>query len=119
MKYKKYGFKVLGFNCNQFKGEEPGFDSYIKKWYFNNYKVTFPLFKNVLVKGWGCNPLWAFMAKSTKYKVKGNWTKFLIDRRGFVVKRFEPKEKPMSFLDSIVKVLNREKEMKKEKSFKL
>jgi len=96
--YKQYqdrGFKVLGFPCNQFGGQEPGTMDEILSFCSTNYNVTFPIFQKVEVNGAGRTPLYA---KLTSVPPTGdigwNFEKFLIDRNGNVVARFSPKTKP-------------------------
>jgi glutathione peroxidase len=101
-KYKDRGFAILGFPSNQFGGQEPGSDSEIATFCQSNYGVTFPMFAKVDVNGSNAHPLYRFLAKAkpglfgTK-RIKWNFTKFLVDRQGHVIKRFAPQEKPESF----------------------
>lgn len=100
--YKKYsekGFVVLGFPCNQFGTQEPGSDADIKKFCSTRYKVSFPLFSKIEVNGDAATPLYKFLtSQDTKPKGKGNisWNfeKFLVDREGNLINRFEPRTKP-------------------------
>jgi len=97
--YKQRGFEVLGFPCNQFGSQEPGSEAEIDSFCSTNYDVTFPMFAKVDVNGAGVHPLYQFL-KSEKPGVLGteaikwNFTKFLVNRRGDVVKRYAPNEKP-------------------------
>lgn len=104
--YKSEGLVILGFPCNDFNGQEPGSETEIKKFCTTEYSVTFPMFSKVTVKApkEGSNdpvqsPLYGFLtSKETNPKFAGdiawNFTKFLVDREGNVVARFEPKTKP-------------------------
>ena len=98
-KYKDQGFLILGFPANNFGGQEPGTATEIKEFCSSKYKVTFPLFAKISVKGDDQDPLYSFLTgKETNSEfagdIKWNFTKFLVDRSGKVVARFEPKVKP-------------------------
>ncbi len=98
-KYKDKGFVVLGFPCNQFKSQEPGTNAEIKQFCTSTYGVTFPLFDKLDVNGPDRHPLYAQLAGPDSPfpgDIKWNFTKFLIDRNGKIVARFEPKTKPDS-----------------------
>jgi glutathione peroxidase len=98
-RYKQRGFEVLGFPCNQFGSQEPGSEAEIGRFCSTNYDVTFPMFAKVDVNGAGAHPLYQFL-KSEKPGVLGtevikwNFTKFLVNRQGDVVKRYAPNDKP-------------------------
>ena len=98
-KYKAQGFYVLGFPANNFGGQEPGTAAEIKEFCTTKYKVTFPMFAKISVKGDDQDPLYKFLtSKETNPNfagdIKWNFNKFLIDRKGNVVARFDSKEKP-------------------------
>lgn len=98
-KYQAQGFVVLGFPANDFKGQEPGSNEQIKEFCTTKYKVTFPMFAKIAVKGADQDPLYAFLtSKETNPnfagEIKWNFNKFLIDRKGNVVARFDSKEAP-------------------------
>jgi glutathione peroxidase len=100
-KYKEQGFEVLAFPANEFGKQEPGTDNQIKEFCATNYKVSFPLFSKIVVKGKGIHPLYAFLtSESTDPKFAGpigwNFAKFLVNRKGEVIARFEPKAPPES-----------------------
>ncbi|HEX8203542.1 MAG TPA: glutathione peroxidase [Isosphaeraceae bacterium] len=100
-KYKARGFEVLAFPANEFGRQEPGTNQEIKDFCASRYDVTFPLFSKIVVKGQGIHPLYRFLTSpETDPKFAGdipwNFTKFLVDRRGQVVARFEPKDTPES-----------------------
>jgi len=86
-KYKGKGFELLGFPCNQFGKQEPGTEADIKKFCETNYKVTFPLFAKIEVNGPGTHPLYKFLKHGKD--IGWNFTKFLIDRNGHLIKRFD------------------------------
>ena len=117
-KYHRDGFEILAFPCNQFKNQEPEEDAEIEKFCRTTYDVTFPLFSKVEVKGAGAHPLFSMLTEEKGFKgfdsghalsgklneilsqedpdyqnsddIKWNFTKFLIDRSGTVIERFEP-----------------------------
>jgi glutathione peroxidase len=97
-KYKEQGFEVLAFPANEFGKQEPGTDNQIKEFCATNYKVSFPLFSKIVVKGKGIHPLYAFLtSESTDPKFAGpigwNFAKFLVNRKGEVIARFAPSRK--------------------------
>jgi glutathione peroxidase len=99
--YKSQGFAVLGFPANNFGGQEPGTASEIKEFCETKYKVKFPMFAKVSVKGTDQDELFRFLtSKETNPNFAGdiswNFNKFLVDRKGKVVARFSSKETPQS-----------------------
>ncbi len=96
--YKDKGFEVLGFPCNDFMGQEPGSNAEIETFCSTRFAVTFPLFDKVRAKG-DKSPLYKSLTEeiepSLRGEIKWNFTKFLVDRQGRVVARFEPKVEPM------------------------
>jgi glutathione peroxidase len=109
-KYGDKGFEVLGFPCNQFGAQEPGNAEEIANFCKLTYDVTFPVFKKIEVNGAGASPLYDWM-KAEKpglmgsKAIKWNFTKFLIDRAGNVVKRYAPTDTPASIEKDIEKLL--------------
>ncbi len=100
-KYKDQGFVVLGFPANNFKGQEPGTDQEIKSFCSTKYDVTFPVFSKISVKGDDQHPLYKYLTgKETNPQFPGeitwNFNKFLLDKTGRVVARFDSKERPES-----------------------
>lgn len=100
-KYKGQGFYVLGFPANNFGGQEPGTEKEIKEFCESKYKVTFPMFAKISVKGDDKDPLYDYLtSKTTNPEFGGditwNFNKFLIDRKGNIVARFSSKDKPES-----------------------
>lgn len=100
-KYKDKGFEILAFPANEFGKQEPGTDAEIKEFCTSNYNVTFPVFSKIVVKGQGINPVYKFLtSKQTDPKFAGdigwNFAKFLVNRKGEVIARFEPKTQPDS-----------------------
>jgi glutathione peroxidase len=99
-KYKDQGLVILGFPANNFGAQEPGTNAEIKTFCSTKYNVTFPMFAKVSVKGDDTTPLYQFLTQKANPAVAGeikwNFTKFLVDRKGHVVARFEPAIKPDS-----------------------
>ena len=99
-KYKDQGFVILGFPANNFGAQEPGTNEEIKTFCTRKYSVTFPMYAKISVKGADQAPLYAYLTKETgpglTGDIKWNFTKFLVDRNGKVVQRFEPAVTPDS-----------------------
>jgi glutathione peroxidase len=100
-KYKDQGLVVMGFPANNFLGQEPGTNEEIKTFCKTRYDVSFPMFAKISVKGDDIHPLFRFLTnKETNPEFSGdiswNFNKFLVDRTGKVVDRFETREKPES-----------------------
>jgi glutathione peroxidase len=99
-KYKDRGLVILGFPANNFGAQEPGTNEEIKTFCSRTYNVTFPMYSKVSVKGSDQTPLYTYLTKdagsSVAGEIKWNFTKFLADRNGNVVKRFEPEVTPES-----------------------
>ena len=112
-KYKDQGFVILGFPANNFGAQEPGTNAEIKSFCTLKYNVTFPMFAKVSVKGADTTPLYQYLTQQANPSVTGdikwNFTKFLVDRNGKVVARFESPVKPDSpeVVEAIEKLLNR------------
>ncbi|MFC5456964.1 glutathione peroxidase [Prosthecobacter fluviatilis] len=97
--FKKDGLAVLGFPCNDFGGQEPGTNEDIKQFCSLKYKVTFPMFDKVAVKGPNKCELYQVLsgpASPFPGDVKWNFGKFLVGKDGKILKRFEPKVQPDS-----------------------
>jgi glutathione peroxidase len=100
-KYKDQGLVVAGFPANNFGGQEPGTDEEIGAFCRSKYGVTFPMFSKISVKGGDKAPLYRFLTDQkanpkTGGEIQWNFTKFLVDRNGKVLQRFEPDVEPMS-----------------------
>jgi glutathione peroxidase len=99
-KYKDQGFVIVGFPANNFGGQEPGSNEEIKTFCSRKYNVTFPLYSKVSVKGDDQTPIYQYLTKQTGPSIAGeikwNFTKFLVDRNGQVVQRFESAVTPDS-----------------------
>jgi glutathione peroxidase len=128
-KYKDQGLEILGFPCNQFADQEPGNNKEVKNFCTLNYGVTFPIFEKVDVRGKDADPIFKYLTLKAPYKgidqsnmsgkilhkflseelpeylvgdsIKWNFTKFLIDRNGNVVERFESPVEPMDMVKDI------------------
>jgi len=106
-KHKDAGLVVLGFPCNQFGAQEPGTEAEIQTFCATNYDVSFPMFAKVDVNGANAHALYRHL-KSAKpgllgtEAIKWNFTKFLVDRRGEVVARYAPNDKPEDLEQDIV-----------------
>jgi glutathione peroxidase len=111
--YKQSGLEVLGFPCNQFGGQEPGTAADIGMFCERNYGVSFPMFAKIDVNGEKAHPLYRFLRKTKpgllgplgSGAIKWNFTKFLVDRDGNVVKRYAPNDTPESIAGDIQKSL--------------
>src|SRR5258706_14394848 len=100
-KYESQGFVITGFPANNFGGQEPGSNEEIGAFCKSKFGVTFPMFSKISVKGGDKAPLYQFLTDKTANpktggEIQWNFTKFLVDRNGKVVKRFEPNVKPDS-----------------------
>jgi len=110
--YSARGLEILGIPCNQFAGQEPGSESEIAEFCSTQYAVRFPLFSKLEVNGDGADPLYAWLTSQDvgpegAGDVKWNFGKFLIDRDGELVGRFEPASEPQSreLIDAIEALL--------------
>lgn len=97
---KERGFEILGFPANNFGRQEPGTEAEIKSFCSLTYGVTFPLFSKISVKGKDIHPLYEFLTdKKTNPEFAGkitwNFNKFLVDRKGAIVARFDSKDDPL------------------------
>ena len=97
-KYKDRGLVIVGVPANNFAQQEPGTNEEIKKFCSNKYNVSFPMMSKVSVKGDDKTPLYQFLTAEPKTggEIQWNFTKFLVDRNGNVVARFEPATTPDS-----------------------
>lgn len=132
-KYKEQGFVILGFPCNQFGEQEPGSNDEVDTFCQINYGVTFPLFEKLQVRGADKHPLFAYLTEQAPFEgfdtstpsgkmlnayfeekmpdqlkdheIKWNFTKFLIDRKGRVVNRFESSVDPLDIAPVVESLL--------------
>ena len=104
------GLAVLGFPCNQFGAQEPGSEAEIGEFCRLNYGVAFPVFAKIEVNGRGAHPLYVWLKSQAKgffgtSSIKWNFTKFLVDRQGKVVRRYGSTTKPEAIRGAIEKLL--------------
>lgn len=108
-KYKEQGFVILDFPCNQFFHQAPGTGEEIHTACVLRFNIAFPQFEKIDVNGKEEHPLYRYLKDNCPVKkgknIKWNFTKFLVDREGNVVDRFEPTEKPKEFEEKIQKLL--------------
>ena len=102
---KDQGFEILDFPCDQFFHQAPGSDEEINQVCSLRFNTQFRRFKKTIVKGKDAIPLYQWLTsqneKGKSKAIKWNFTKFLINRKGEVVARFEPTDKPENFLEQI------------------
>lgn len=131
--YKEKGFEILGFPCNQFAEQDPGTNAEIESFCRLNYGVTFQMFEKIDVRDAGAHPLFRWLTEQKGFKgfdmthpvaprltealeqnfpdylkgdsIKWNFTKFLIDRTGNVIHRYEPTTLPSAIASDIEKLL--------------
>jgi glutathione peroxidase len=109
-KYQDQGLVVLGFPCDQFGHQEPGDEEEIRNFCSLTYDVSFPMYSKIEVNGANAHPLYKWM-KSEKSGllgldgIKWNFTKFLVDRKGNVVKRYAPTDTPEKIEKDLASVL--------------
>jgi glutathione peroxidase len=109
-KYRDRGLVVLGFPCNQFGAQEPGDAAEIASFCALTYEVDFPMMRKIDVNGPQTHPLYAWLKHQKKgllgsKGIKWNFTKFLVDRKGEVAKRFAPTDTPQSLEGAIEALL--------------
>ena len=97
--YRDKGLEILAFPCNQFGGQEPGSEEQIQQFCDLNYQTSFPLFKKVDVNGDQAEPLYNYLKDTARgvlgsKSIKWNFTKFLVDKQGNVVRRYGSTTKP-------------------------
>ena len=108
--YKDQGLVVLGFPCNQFAQQDPASNEEIGSFCQRNYGVSFPMFAKVDVNGPTAHPLYQYLTTEAKgilgsQSIKWNFTKFLINQKGQVVKRYAPIVKPEKIAKDIQRLL--------------
>ena len=109
-KYKDRGLEILGFPCNQFGKQDPGSNDEIMEFCQLNYGVSFPMFGKIEVNGGGTEPFFKYLKKEAPgalgtQRIKWNFTKFLIDPTGEVIKRYAPTVKPKDIEKDVKKLL--------------
>ncbi|GMK42241.1 glutathione peroxidase [Paenibacillus sp. CCS19] len=131
--YQEQGFTVIGFPCNQFNGKEPGAPDEIHTYCQKNFGVSFPLSEKIKVRDSSAHPLFRYLTETAPFQgfdrstqsgewmhhflqdqypdilegsgIKWNFTKFLIDRSGQVVRRYEPTIEPAAIEDDLRQLL--------------
>ena len=109
-KYHDQGLVVLGFPCDQFGHQEPGDEAEIRNFCSLNYDVSFPMFAKIDVNGADAHPLYKYLKHEAKgllgsESIKWNFTKFLVDKDGKVVRRYAPTDTPESIDKDIAAAL--------------
>ncbi|MEP1446928.1 MAG: glutathione peroxidase [Paraglaciecola sp.] len=108
--YGSQGLVVLGFPCDQFGHQEPGSDAEIQQFCSLNFNINFPLFKKIDVNGANTAPIYKYMKQQAtgvmgSKSIKWNFTKFLINKQGKVIKRYASTTKPSEMIRDIEKLL--------------
>ena len=108
--HQEQGLEVLAFPCNQFKQQENGSDEEIKQFCDLRFNIKFPLFSKIDVNGDNAHPLFNYLKTQApgllgSTGIKWNFTKFLINREGEVIKRYAPSTKPEDIEADIIKLL--------------
>ena len=110
-KYAENGLEILGFPCNQFKGQEPGSNEEIQFFCTEKYDVSFNIFNKIDVNGPNTDPFYDFLKNEqsgvlgTK-NIKWNFSKFLVNKNGEVIKRYSPTTKPEDIESDIENLLS-------------
>lgn len=108
-KYKDKGLEILDFPCNQFGNQAPGTNEEIHEFCTLKYNTTFPQFAKIDVNGKNESPLYTYLKKQKGgilgKNIKWNFTKFLVDKNGNVIKRFAPTDTPESLEKNIIELL--------------
>ena len=109
-KYQDQGLEVLGFPCNQFGAQEPGTNEDVKSFCDLNYNISFKMFNKIDVNGSNASPLFKYLKRESPgimgtEAVKWNFTKFLVNKDGQVVKRFAPKDGESEIESELQKIL--------------
>ncbi len=110
-RFRSRGFAVMGFPCDQFGRQEPGDEGAIRRFCTENYDVTFPMFAKTEVNGLNAHPLFKALKQAAPgllgtQAIKWNFTKFLVDRKRNVVRRYAPTDKPENLALDIEAVLD-------------
>ncbi len=108
--YKDKGLAIIGFPCNQFGQQDPGNNDEIQEFCQMNYGVSFPMYAKIDVNGSDTHPLYQYLKDEApglmgSKKIKWNFTKFLVNKEGDVIKRFAPATKPEKLANAIEKAL--------------
>ena len=109
-KYEEKGFSVLAFPCNQFGNQEPGNNNEIQEFCSLNFQTSFPVMSKIDVNGKNADPLFNYLKSEKKgllgsKGIKWNFTKFLVDQNGEVIKRYSPNTEPKDIAKDIENLL--------------
>ncbi len=108
-RYHKDGLEIIGFPCNQFAAQDPAGNDEIHNFCQRNYGVSFPMFEKIDVNGEGAHPIYKYLKQEAKgtlgNNIKWNFTKFLVDKNGKVVKRVAPTVNPIKMEEDIKRLL--------------
>ena len=109
-KYEEKGFSVLAFPCNQFGNQEPGNNNEIQEFCSLNFQTSFPVMSKIDVNGKNADPLFNYLKSEKKgllgsQGIKWNFTKFLVDQNGEVIKRYSPNTEPKDIAKDIENLL--------------
>lgn len=109
-RHRERGLVVLGFPCDQFGHQEPGDEAAIRQFCTTRYDVTFPLFAKIEVNGPGAHPLYRYLKRAQpgvlgSEAIKWNFTKFLVDRDGSVIRRYAPRDTPEAIEPDLLPLL--------------
>ncbi|MFT5874928.1 MAG: glutathione peroxidase [Clostridium sp.] len=111
VEYKEQGFEILGFPCNQFANQDSGTNEEIQNFCLLNYGVSFTMFEKIDVNGENAHPLYKYLKNEAKgflsNEIKWNFTKFLLDTDGNVIKRFAPTVVPAKIEADIKNLLKK------------
>ena len=102
-KYHSEGFTILDFPCNQFGGQAPGSYDVIHEYCTSTYNITFPQFAKIDVKGPNASPLYVWLKEKKPGEIPWNFTKFLIDRKGNVVGRYDAQTSSMTTVERAIR----------------
>ena len=110
-KYSNKDFEILAFPCNQFGAQEPGSNEEIQEFCDTNFNVSFKIFDKINVNGSSASPLFKHLKNEAKgvmgsEAIKWNFTKFLIDNNGSVIKRYSPQTTPDKIDKDLSKILD-------------
>lgn len=108
--FSPQGLEILAFPCNQFGSQETGTNEEIQNFCTLNFGVSFEVFDKIDVNGVNAHPLYSYLQEQKpgllgSKAIKWNFTKFLINRQGEIVKRIAPNTEPKKFKDSIAQLL--------------
>ena len=109
-KHRNRGLLILGFPCNQFGSQEPGNSADIRQFCSDSYGISFPIFTKIQVNGRDAHPLYRYLKAAAKgllgtQSIKWNFTKFLVNRDGRVIRRFAPFTRPEAIEKAVIALL--------------